>query len=77
MATNTVQLQVWWNGPERALPRFRLDGKRISLVSQAKLYGLPEYALLARISRGLHPSQWFLTADELNRVTKREGRRVA
>jgi hypothetical protein len=74
---STVTLKVWWQGPGRALPRFELDGKRISLAKLAKLYGLPEYAVMARISRGLHPSLWLLPADELSRVTKREARRAA
>jgi hypothetical protein len=74
---STVQLKVWWKGPGRALPRFRLGDKAITLGELARLYGLPEYAVLARIARGVHPSQWFLAPDELNRLTKREGRRVA
>ncbi|MBW4529790.1 MAG: hypothetical protein KME02_03780 [Aphanothece saxicola GSE-SYN-MK-01-06B] len=74
---STVTLQVWWKGPGRMLPRFAMDGKRVSLPALAKMYGLPEYALLARISRGLHLMQWLLPAVELSRVTKQEGRRVA
>jgi hypothetical protein len=75
MMASTVQLQVWWDG--RRPPRFRLDGKAITISKLARLYSLPTYAVEARISRGLHPSQWFLTADELSRVTKREARRAA
>ena len=70
----TATLKVWWQGPGRAMPRFEVDGKRISLAKLAAIYSLPEYAVLPRISRGLHPSQWCLTADGLNRVTKREQR---
>ncbi len=77
MTASTVTLRVWWKGPGRALPRFELDGQRITLAALAKLYGLPEYAVMARISRGLHPSLWLVTPDELSRVTKREQRRAA
>ena len=77
MTASTVTLQVWWKGPGRQLPRFRLDGEAITLGELAKAYGIAEYAVLARISRGLHPSQWFLPADELSRVTKQWQRRAA
>jgi hypothetical protein len=77
MTAPTVTLKVWWQGPGRALPRFELDGERISLAALAKLYGLPEYAVMARISRGLHPSQWFLAPEELSRLTKQAARRAA
>ena len=54
-----------------------MNGEKITLGELAQLYNLPEYALLARIERGLHPSQWFLPADELSRVTKQWQRRAA
>ena len=77
MTASTVTLQVWWKGPGRGLPRFTMNGEKITLGELAQLYNLPEYALLARIERGLHPSQWFLPADELSRVTKQWQRRAA
>jgi hypothetical protein len=72
MTAATVKLVNWWGGPGRRLPRFRLDGKRISLVELAKLYGLPEYAVMARVERGQHPSMWFLAARELHTARKRK-----
>ena len=69
---STVTLRVWWKGPGRALPRFELDGEKISLGELAKLYGLPEYAVLARIERGVHPSQWVMEPRELHNARKRK-----
>ena len=77
MTASTVTLQVWWKGPGRGLPRFTMNGEKITLGELAKLYNLPEYALLARIERGLHPSQWLLGSAELCTVRKREQRRAA
>lgn len=69
---STVTLRVWWKGPGRGLPRFTLDGKKTTLDELAKLYGLPEYAVLARIERGLHPSQWLMEPRELHNTRKRK-----
>ncbi len=75
MAADTDKIDVWWTG--RRAPRFRLNGQPATLEQLARRFNLPPYAVEARISRGLHPSQWFLTPDELSRVTKREQRRAA
>lgn len=72
VTASTVTLRVWWKGPGRALPRFELDGEKISLTALARLYRLPEYAVLARIDRGLHPSMWFVAPRELHAMRKRE-----
>jgi hypothetical protein len=69
---DTVKLQIWWQGPGRALPRFRLDGEKISLDELARMYGLPEWVLLARIERGVHPQNWFISSAELNNLRKRK-----
>jgi hypothetical protein len=72
---STVTLKVWWRGC--GLPRFELDGQPVGLDELAERYGLSGDTVLARARRGLAVSQWFLSAGELSRVTKREGRRVA
>ena len=74
---STPRLSPEQKGPGRGLPRFTMNGEKITLGELAKLYNLPEYALLARIERGLHPSQWLLGSAELCTVRKREQRRAA
>ncbi len=69
---STDKIEVWWAGPGRALPRVRLNGEPISLAALGRRYNLPEYAVLARIERGLHPSQWFLEPRELHALRKRK-----
>ncbi len=77
MTADTVTLRVWWKGPGRGLPRFTMNGEKITLGELAKLYRLPEYTVLARVARGLHPSQWMLSSAELCNVRKQEQRRAA
>jgi hypothetical protein len=70
---STVRISIWWRG--RGLPRFELDGQPVGLSQLAKMYGLSVDTVLARISRGLPPAQWFLSSTELSKVTKREARK--
>lgn len=71
VTASTVTLRVWWKGPGQALPRFRLGNKAITLGELARKYSVPESAELARINRGLHPSQWFMAPRELHALRKR------
>ncbi|MCP9930599.1 hypothetical protein KBY82_07375 [Cyanobium sp. AMD-g] len=70
---STVRISIWWRG--HGLPRFALDGRPVSLNRLAETYGLSCDTVLARISRGLPPAQWFLSSAELSKVTKREARK--
>ena len=73
----TCRIDIWWKGPGRAAPIFRLDGEKISLAKLATLFNLRECAVESRIAKGLHPEHWFLRPEQLGNLRKRGAIRSA